>query len=370
MVDELSDLPSLDSVMKGFEGMTDEDKGGKDKDKGDDDFGFDLDTKPFSRFADGDDDQLENDPARKKADNEDVVFEVAEEDDYLDGDDDDFKDNRKPKDKKKDNRLQREMRLKAEARETASKLTTHVDRIASDTTKAMRLEMHGRRTLAEVVKSQAHQNLARFEQDLRVAQENGDMSAMTNITRQQAEANDVILKADALISRYSKEAVDQFVYDPKVPEELRNPTGGATTKGADWVDANSSWFKNPDKYGGEIAYSRAIDEQLVKEGKLQPNTDEYFNELTRRVALRFRDLEVYTTDGRVARVGERQRGGGQQQRRDTTGSSTASGGNQTRVPQNGKRETINSEEMKFLKGFGIDTSNKDHLAALKANRMK
>lgn len=370
MVDELSDLPSLDSVMKGFEGMSDaDDKAGK-KDK-DDDFGFDLDTKPFDRFAEGDDDdRLENDPARKKADNEEVVFEVSEEDDLGDGDDDDFKDNRKPKDKKKDSRLQREMRLKAEARDTASKLTTHLDRVAGDTTNAMRLEMHGRRNLAEVVKSQASRDLQRFDQDMRIAQENGDTAAMGQLARQQAEANEVLLKADAVISRYSKEAVDKFVYDPKVPDDLRNPNGGATTKGADWVDANSSWFKNPDKHGGEIAYARAIDEQLVKEGKLQPNTDEYFNELTRRVAIRFRDLDVYTTDGRVARVGERQRGGGQQQRRDTTGSSSTSGGNQTRVPQNGKRESINAEEQKFLRGFGIDTSNKDHLAALKANRMK
>lgn len=369
MADELDDLPSLDDMMKGFGEL--DDKGGK---KGADDLedlGFDLDDKPFSRFKESDDDRLENDPERKKGDNEDVVFEVLDDDDLSDIDDDEFKDNKKNPDKKKNSRLQREMRLKAEARNALDEVNKHLSRVAAEATAAMRAEMHGKRDLAEVVKSQALENLSRFSAELKLARENGDDEAIERIARGRAEAENIILKADAVIDRFAKDKVDAFVYDPKVPEQIRNPNGGGTPKGRDWIDANAHWFKDPQKYAAEIGMARSIDEQLAREGRFKPDTDEYYNELTRRMALKARDIEVYTIDGRLARVGERKRGGeGQKQRRDPTGSSSQANSNQSRTPANGKRESLSSEEQHFLKGFGLDLGNKDHLKELKANRVR
>lgn len=363
---DLDDLPSLDAVMKGFSGMDD---GSKTKGKDDDldDLGFDLDDKPFSRFAD--EDRLENDPDRKKEKDDEIVFEVIDDDGDGEFDDEEFKDNRKNPDKRKQSRLQREMRLKAEARDGMSQLSQHLSRVAGDVTAAMRAEMHGKRDLAEVVKNHAEQNIQRFSADLKRAREDGDDQAVERIAGELAEAKNIVLKADAVIERFAKDKVEAFVYDPKVPEQLRNPNGGGTTKGRDWIDANAHWFNDPQKHAAEIGMARSLDEQLMKEGKFKPDTDEYYNELTRRMALKARDIDVYTIDGRVARVGERQRGGDRNQRRDTTGSSSQSGSHQSRRPSQ-SRESLSSEDQHFLKGFGLDLNNKDHLKELKANRVR
>lgn len=369
--DDLGDLPSLDSVMQGFNGMTgmDDDK----PSKGDDDkfdYGFDLDDKPFSRFAD-DGDQLENDPRRKETDANEVVFEVADDDGDTDLDDDDFKDTRKRPDKKKDSRLQREMRLKAEAREQLGQLSTHVNAMAAEITASHKAHFTSQRNLAEVVKNQAVADINRFQKDMERAQEEGDTKQVGELAANLAEARNIIIKADAVIDRFAPEKVERYVYKPEIPDNLRDPNRGGTARGRDWMDANSEWFNNPDKYGAEIAMARAIDAQLAKEGKFKPDTDEYYNELTRQVALKTRgSVEIYTADGRVARVsGERQRGG--TGRMDHTGSSTPSGGNQNRRG-NGQqqRETLSAEEQKFLRGFGINLNDKEHRKELSSNRVK
>jgi hypothetical protein len=366
--DNLDDLPSLDAVMQGFSGMSnlDDSKPGKDET----DYGFDLDDKPFSRFTD-DDGNLENDPKRKQTDASEVVFDVLDEDQNTDLDDEEFRDNRKRPEKKKDNRLQREMRLKTEARDQLGQLATHYDKLAAEVTQAHKNHFTSQRNLAEVVKNQALADLARFDQDITRAQEDGDTAKIRQIAQDQARANDVILKADALIERYAPDKVERYVYQPEAPVHLRDPNKGGTSRGRDWMDANSEWFNNPDKYGAEIAMARAIDQQLAKEGKFKPDTEEYYTELTRQVALKTRgSIDVYTTDGRVARVGgERQRGGGG--RVDHTGSSTPSGGNQNRNGSGqGQRETLTAEEQRFMRGFGINVNDKEHRKALSENKMK
>lgn len=361
-------MPSLEDVMKGgMDSMPDNGKG-----KADDDLGFDLDDKPFDPFAkeEGDGDRLENDPDRKEARKDEVVFEVADDEDLDADNDDDFKDNRKKTDAKKNSRLQREMRLKAEAREQLTALGKQVDRLAAEATDLARNEMRARRGIAEMARSTAINDIRRFEEDIKRAQESGETAEIGRISKAQAEAEAIILKADALIERYREEVVSKYIYDPKIPDALRDPNNGGTSKGKDWVDANAAWFNNPDKYGAEIAFAKATDTQMIKEKKFEPNTDEYFNELTRRVALNMRHIEVHTADGRIARIGERQRGGSKVA--DTTGSGARQGANQTRRPDNGgkDRETISGEEQRMLRAMGLDTSNPEHLKELKANRIR
>ena len=361
----VDDMPSLDEVMKGADFSPSKNKGGDD-----DDTGFDVDMNPFSQFADDDSGQLENEE-RKQTKADEVVFDVLEDDDQEGDQDDDFKDTRKKGDPRKMSRLQREMRAKKEARDALSALNKHVDRIAAQTTEAMRAEMHAKRGMAEIARNTGINNLEQSARDMKLARENGDDALLERAISMQAEARTLISKAEGVIARYPEAEVDRFVFDPRVPQELRDANNGGTSKGKDWIDANAHWFANPEKYGAEIAFAQATDKQLMKEGKFSPESDEYFNELTRRVALNMRNIEVYTSDGRVARVGERQRGGGQQQRRDTTGSSANSGTQQSRRPDNGKeRDVITSEERKLFARMGLDLTNKEHLAELKANRVK
>lgn len=362
-------MPSLEEMMKGTEPMPRQQNNGKD----DDDLGFDVDDRPFDPFApenQNDRARLENDPNQQQTRKDEVVFDVIEDDDNGEGDDDEFKDTRKRGDPRKMSRLQREMRQKAEARDKLSALNKQIDRIAADTTEAIRGEMKSRQNLASTVKNQALSDIQRFQTDLQQAQEAGDTAMIGRIARAQAESEAIILKADALLSRYTDEAIAKYVYDPKIPDDLRNPNAGGTPKGRDWVDANAHWFNNPDKYGAEIAFAQATDKQLAKEGKFDVNSDAYYEELTRRVALKMRDIDVYTPDGRVARVGERQRGGSQ--RHDTTGSSTPAGANQQRRPSNGnqQRDVITPEEQRMMRMMGLDLNNPEHLKELKANRVK
>lgn len=360
-------MPALDDVMRGSDSPKSK-PGGKD----DDDMGFDLDDRPFDPFApDNKDDRLENDPANKAGRKDEVVFEVADDDDDNAIDDDDFKDNRKKGDPRKMSRLQREMKLKKEARDKLGQLGSHVDRLASEVTMAKRNELHTRRALGEMALSTARRDLASFAKDLDRATEAGDREEIGRISRAQAESESIILKAEALIERYSEAKVNAFVFNPEIPEDIRDANRGGTSKGKDWIDANAAWFGNPDQYGAEIAFARAADAQLAKEGKFDVNSDAYYEELTRRVATNMRNIEVYTNDGRLARVGERQRGGGGKVA-DTTGSSSNSGSNQQRRPAtNGdKRETISAEEQHFLGKMGLDFKNPEHLKELKANRVR
>ena len=357
-----SAMPSLADVMK------DDPNKGKlgNMDDGEDGFDIDVDNRPFDPFAK--DDQLENDPARQAQRKDEVVFEVVEDDDTDVDQEEDFKDTRKKGDPRKMSRLQREMKLKQEARDKLEALNNHTTRLAAEVTKAQRAEMHSRRNMGEMALGKARDDIQNLQAMMAAAQENGDTAAVGNFARRQAEAEAVVLRAEALIERYAEAKVNNYFYNPEIPEQLRDSNNGGTAKGKDWVDANAAWFSNPDKYGAEIAFAMATDKQLIKEG-MKPDTDDYFNELTRRVALKMNHLEVYTADGRVARIGQRQRGGGGN-RVDTTGSSANAGSSQSRRPSNQARETLSPEEQRMLRGLGIDTSNKDHLAELKRNRVK
>lgn len=376
-----NDIPSLAEAFGGNSstagggdglGMTTmpDDGGAGPKPGGDKDDWLELSEKPFSQFVEDNPDDLENAPDRER-DKQELVFTPDDDEGFDDGDLDDFKDTRKDPDKKRMGRLQREMKHKHEAREQHAKLASHTDRIVKETTIAMRAEMKANQNLAKFIHDSTIDRVRRIDAELAQAKEEGNVGKIADLTTERVNSVKIVEQAKSQFDRYSDEAINAFVYDPKVPRDLMTPNGDGTSRGRDWMDANSEWFRNPDKFGAEIAAAKAIDQQLAREGKFDLNSDEYYMELTKRVAMRFRDLEVHTLDGRVARIGERQRGGGGGQRRDTTGSSSVRGSTQSRSPQRqGGKEVINSEERRMLERFGIDFSNKDHIQALKDERVR
>lgn len=366
MADDIDDdLPSFDEVMGA-------DKGGSGKK--DDDL-LDIDFNEMPRFADddSDDDRLENDPNRAKADNEEVVFEVDDETDGDDGDLADFDDKKggdqRKGERKKMNRLQREMRLKRDARAQTSEVMQHLQRVIQEATTLGRAGMVRHRQGAEIFRNNALSEISRIDKEIATARENGDTSQLEQLVARRADATDAIGKAEGIINDLSDDVINAFQYDPKLPATIQN-IGRTPATGQDWIDANSGWWSDP-KRAAEVAATRAIDTALAAEGKLKPDTDEYFLELTRRVARRFPDMEVYTPDGRKAVPGgQRQRGGGG--RRDTTGSGSQAQRATPQVSQDRQRDgrvTISSEERSMLERMGVDLSNEEHRKEYAAQRV-
>lgn len=329
------------------------------KDGKDDDFGFDILDDKTSNFRD----QLENEE-RGKDKIDDVVFEVADDQDDGSFEIEEFKDNRKPAEKKKLTRLQREMRLKGEARGQLTEAAKHIQRVSSEAAFAMKEGFRAKRQYAELVKNMATGEITRFNEEIERAREEGNTRLAQTLAEKVADAQSAIVSADKQIARYSEENIENWLYDDKVPDNIKAAANPISTKANDWIDANSEWFKDPNKHGAEIAAARAIDQQMLNEKVFTPGSDEYYNELTRRVALKFPDIEVFTADGKVARVG-RQRGGSQ--RRDTT-SSGQQRGSQTAQP--GKREVLGRDEQSLLRGLGLNLSDPKVRKELESNRPK
>jgi hypothetical protein len=358
-----------DDIFNDLPKLEDDDKGkSKDKAGGDDDLIELEEDDPIRALMDDEDDNPENAPktARSKDQMQEIVFhEDDEEDDG--GDIEDFT-NRGDPDKKKLNRLQREIRLKNEARQNGQKLLNVVSESEKAATEALRAEARTRRGTADMVMNFASTDIRRLNAELAQAKEDGNGDRIGELTEKLSEARNAYDQAKGIRDSLSDEKIEAIRYRADVP---RMPK---MTKGQDWIDQNP-WFNDP-KFAAEKAAAIEIDKQLIAAGG-NIDSDDHFLNLTKRIAQKFPSLTsqglLHTNDGRVARLtsdGGRKRGGSG--KRDITGGGSAiraGGTSQTRSSSDGK-EHFSKSERRFLERMGVDLTDKETREEYKRNMIR
>lgn len=120
-------------------------------------------------------------------------------------------------------------------------------------------------------------------------------------------------------------------------------------KAETWIKANP-WFNDPSK-ATEKRSVMAVNNALVEEG-YDPNSDEFFRELTRRVAKRHTSISVKDIGGQAA--GNSQRPAQRGQSAPVTSARTAAPG---AGGKSRRRVELDSSDRAMLRALGIDVSN-------------
>ena len=357
--------------LKGVDDDDDKKGGGKKEDVFDQLIDLEEDDRRPLIFADDDDDRLlENRErrARTREEMDEIVFSEDDDDDG-DGDIEDFTKGKDKSDKGKKNRLQREIRLKAEARRAAHNLLGVVTSVEKVTTEALRNEARTRRDSAQMVMNFAKADYNRSMQALELAKEDGNGQRISELTEQISNARNAYNQAESVFNDLSDEKISKIVYSAE------KPTLPRMTKGQDWMDQNP-WFNDP-KFAAERAAAIEMDKALIKEGS-NVDTDEHYTNLTKNIAKKFahltRESLLHTNDGRTARLasdGGRRRGGSG--KRDATGGASArssGGSSQSRGGASDERDRISKEERRMLQTLGVDLSDKEARAEYLRNQIK
>jgi hypothetical protein len=111
-----------------------------------------------------------------------------------------------------------------------------------------------------------------------------------------------------------------------------------------------------------LAYLLEVDKELAATGH-NPQSADYFKELTKRMNKTFPELGVRHLDGKPPASGQRQRGGGK-------GSPVAAAKQTTGTPpaQNGNRVKLDQSDLRMLRTLKMDTSDPKVLKAYAQNK--
>lgn len=222
-------------------------------------------------------------------------------------------------------RVLRERRLRRQAEERAEELdrrTRELELRAYNSDKAG----------LDILSSSIDRDIKEKTAELKIAKEEGNTD------------NEISLTGELEELRAKKRKVESTKETLRKPEE--KPV--INTMAKRWLDRNR-WFSN-EAFRAEQGYAQAIDSALAAEGKLKPDTPEYFVELDKRIheripVLRSKIKKVFggnAPTNKAAPVGMRRS-----------------------VAQKpvGNKVVLTKEDLRNAQDFGIDIKNKTQLAA-------
>lgn len=216
------------------------------------------------------------------------------------------------------------------------------------------------------------QRLDAATEHLKYARQEEDVSLQTDIEAQIRQLHQVRDKvetnANTLPDPSQLDAeYEQFVQSrrQRQAQEADNTVRPTNSLAEQWVKKNR-WFNSDDEAKQSVL---KVDSDLVAEG-FDPNTPDYFRELSRRVAHRHKGLQVSDLSGQGA--GERpQRGVQGQAARPVAGGRPSSAGRPGTSGGRGKTKVdITSSDRAMMKAVGIDTSDKRQVAAYAQSKLE
>ena len=296
--------------------------------------------------------------AKKDDDDDDGLSEIVFlEDGTVEGDEpaetdaEDFEDPNTSVEK----RVQRERRLKTESRQALDQEIQAGDQMYDRLTNVEKNYLNFKRDAYNMSTQVFSQYEASLQENIRMAKEAGDEEATSRFESQLLDVRDAKRTSEAERDKIP-DADTVSRHQPNIQRTGRRPVGDAKT--SDWID-NNSWFNDP-AHSAKRAAAVAIETSIRNEGKLDPKSDEYWIEVSRRVSKEIQGVDVYTHDGRRARqksgtpaTGGRKRGGRGKQ--DIVGGGRAAP--RARAPKKGQ-VTLTKGERQFLEqGFGLDMSD-------------
>lgn len=198
------------------------------------------------------------------------------------------------------------------------------------------------------------------------AEEDGDKRARITLEeevrkleslRTGIESNMAKLPDEATLDRaYQEHVTARRSRVPSSPSRSDDGLRPLNEKAGRWA-AQNAWMNDPARVS-EKAALQAIDQRLVSEG-YDPKDDEYFVEMTKRMAKDFPSLGVKTLDGRV--LGGAQRPAARQ----SSAPPVASARSVAPPSANGKSKTrveLDFSDRRMMRQLGIDLTNKTAVA--------
>ena len=136
-------------------------------------------------------------------------------------------------------------------------------------------------------------NTEKFAADQAKARTEGDIAATKRLMKEAFESGDTekFLDYQEQLQRFVNEHERYANYRPApVPEptyEIPKPRPQPDTKVVDWANKNP-WFEGQNELEKEMTgYAYAVSDMLIRDSKIDPRSDKYFEELNTRIARRF-----------------------------------------------------------------------------------
>lgn len=263
-------MPDDNIVFEDLHGAPDNESITVDLDAGSKDDG--IERKPAEQAVEADakdDDTIEFDNLRS-ADNEAEEQEVEDDDASKPSEDDDYS-------KKVQARIGREQRAKRKAQNEASYWKQQAEKLAKDSYERDKIAL--KRDI-----EQADSEIEQIQSDLERAIEDGQTKDQVRLTNRLTDLKAKKARSEVGLDNLS-EGGDFAPFDDKMTPEDRKDT---KSKAQEWMDGHSDWYKQG---GFERATRLAnrLDKEVYDEG-YDPDTQEYFDELDRRIKAKMPEL--------------------------------------------------------------------------------
>ena len=296
----------------------------------DDDAGDDDDYQ-FEGLRSAPKDDSDDDSADSQDDDEKVASTSSEDDDYS---------------KKVKARIERERRAKKKAQDEASYWKEQASNLAKDSSSRDK----------DLLKRDIEQTDSAIERtlaDLDSAIEAGSTKEQVRLTNELTDLKAKKFGAEASLNDLP-ESGNLQPFDGKV-----SPTTAKTESEADkWMDSRSDWYRAAG-FERQTRAANRLDKEVYNAG-FDPETQEYFDELDKRLKAQFPDL--YDEADTSADDDEKPK-------RPTRSPVTPVGGNDTRRQRNsGSKVELGESDFANMRRFGLDTNDPNVLKEYARNK--
>lgn len=205
----------------------------------------------------------------------------------------------------------------------------------------------------------AHERaIAGLQADLAAAHEAGESKKVAELTARinRLEAEFWHKKTVATLGQQAPEP--QSKSQEKRFEAQRVPTGPTPTAKR-WMRANE-WWDDPD-FAGEKAYANAIFAQLVQDDEMDPDDPETFQVLGKRLAKKFKELEVIDPDAKKAKRRAQEDDEDDEELEPKRAAPVMQVDRGTAQVRRGRGVTLTAADTAAMKSFGLDPSNDKHV---------
>jgi len=199
---------------------------------------------------------------------------------------------------KRIDKLRYEYHEERRAKESSEKLrdeaVSYAQKIQNENKRLAALINKGEEALLGQISAKASAELEKAEAEFKDAYEAGDsekmLAANKKILKSQVDLNSASERLNYYKQQqeYAQTQQQQAVQQPVQQQNLNIPEQPIDPKGAKWLQENT-WFGNKD-YPEATGYAMGIHEKLVKVENIHPSSDEYYEEVNKRMRQRFPEL--------------------------------------------------------------------------------
>lgn len=288
------------------------------------------DDDALARSRDDDDEESASDDKRSKGASSD-------------SDDDDYS-------KKVKARIERERRAKKKAQDEAGYWKEQAEKLARDQSKASRDQL--KRAV-----EQAESGIESVQAELERAIEDGNTKDQVRLTSKLTD-----LKAEKIQAEVRLSDLPEDGNVPPFDGKVTSPSEKRESLADRWVEDRGDWY-GARGFERQTRIANRLDKEVYRDG-FDPKTDEYFEELDRRIKAQFPDL--YDDDSQDDSPVEKDTSN---RRKQSPVAGVNSQGNQRRSSKSSKVE-LTEADFENMRRFNLDVNNPEVLKEYARNKVE